>query len=71
MYADRKGWDIGALEVALTASRDEDGSTHIERRLSTDAALDDSQWDRLLEIAGKTPVTRTLLAGASITTTRK
>ncbi len=44
MYADRKGWDIGALE--------------------------DGQWLKLLDIASKTPVTKTLLAGASITTRR-
>jgi putative redox protein len=71
MYADRKGWAIGALQVALTLARDDDGATHIERRLSSDAPLDAAQWDKLVEIAGKTPVTRTLLAGAAITTTRE
>ena len=71
MYADRKGWAIGALQVALTLAKDDDGATFIERRLSSDVSLDAAQWDKLVEIAGKTPVTRTLLAGAAITTTRE
>jgi putative redox protein len=71
MYADRKGWAIGALRVALTLDVDGTGGAHIARRLSSDAALDAAQWDRLLEIAGKTPVTRTLAAGATISTTRE
>jgi len=70
MYADRKGWSIGKFRVALTLDRDEDGNTSIARRLSSDAPLDSAQWDKLVEIAEKTPVTRTLRAGASITTTR-
>jgi putative redox protein len=70
MYADRKGWIIGTLKVALTLSRDAEGATFIYRTLDTDARLDDEQWLKLLEIASKTPVTKTLLAGASITTRR-
>ena len=71
MYADRKGWSIGALKVALTLHKDDDGGTHIARLLSSDAPLEAAQWDKLVEIAGKTPVTRTLRAGATITTTRE
>lgn len=70
MYADRKGWDIGALRVALTLSKDSEGATFIERTLDSDAKLDDGQWLKLLDIASKTPVTKTLLADASITTRR-
>ena len=70
MYAERKDWSIGALRVALTLFKGEDGTTRIERRLSSDATLDAAQWDKLLEIAEKTPVTRTLRDGASISTTR-
>lgn len=70
MYADRKGWNIGALLVALTLDKDTEGNTFIERTLSSDLPLDDGQWAKLIEIAGKTPVTRTLLTGAKISTTR-
>ncbi|HEY8265967.1 MAG TPA: OsmC family protein [Steroidobacteraceae bacterium] len=71
MYADRKGWAIEPLRVALTLHKDEDGNTFIARRLSSHAPLESAQWDRLLEIAGKTPVTKTVSAGATITTTRE
>jgi putative redox protein len=70
MYADRKGWNIGTLKVSLTLEKDADGKNLITRTLSTDAALDDTQWDKLIEIAGKTPVTKTLQAGATITAAR-
>ncbi len=70
MYADRKGWDIGRMRVALTLDKDAEGRAFIGRVLSTDATLSAAQWDKLIEIAGKTPVTKTLAAGAEITTTR-
>jgi len=70
MYADRKGWDIGAIKVVLTLSRDPSGNTHIDRSLDVDAPLTAEQWDKLLDIAAKTPVTRTLSAGVQIMTTR-
>jgi putative redox protein len=70
MYADRKGWDIGHMRVALTLDKDTEGRAFIGRALSTDATLSAEQWDKLIEIAGKTPVTKTLAAGAEITTTR-
>ncbi len=70
MYADRKGWNIGMLKVSLTLSRDEEGRTFIDRTLGSDASLDDEQWLKLLDIASKTPVTKTLLAGSSIATRR-
>ena len=70
MYADRKGWNIGTLKVALMLSKDTDGNTFIDRTLDSDARLDDEQWLKLLDIASKTPVTKTLLTGAKITTRR-
>ncbi len=69
MYADRKGWDIGVLRVELTLDKDADGNTFIGRILSSDAPLGAEQWDKLIEIANKTPVTRTLVTGTRITTT--
>jgi putative redox protein len=70
MYAEKKGWELGQLSVALTLTKDDDDNALIERTLQADGPLDDAQWARLLEIAEKTPVTRTLKAGASITTRR-
>lgn len=70
MYAERKGWELGEVSVELKLSKDHEGRAHIERVLHASGRLDDAQWQRLLEIAGKTPVTRTVLEGAPITTRR-
>ncbi len=70
MYAERKQWNIGKLHVALQLSKNSEGVASIERQISSDLALEDAQWQRLLEIAEKTPVTLTIKAGASITTQR-
>ena len=68
MYAERKQWNLGRLTVELQLLKNKEGETRIERQLASDAALDDAQWQRLLEIAEKTPVTLTLRAGATIAT---
>ena len=44
-------------------------SAGIERIVSCKNTLTVEQWEKLLNIAGKTPVTRTMLAGAKISTT--
>lgn len=71
MYAERKGWDLGAFRVELTLSKDREGNTSIERTLYSDSKLSPDQWDRLLEIAAKTPVTNTVRNGAKISTTHQ
>lgn len=68
MYAAKKGWDLGALRITLTLMKDPDGNTVIERLLHGDVVLSGEQWDRLLTVASKTPVTRTLAAGSLIST---
>ena len=70
MYAERKGWNLGEFRAELSYMRDEDGSAHIHRVLHSDQPLDDAQWQRLLEIAEKTPVTRTMRASTRITSER-
>jgi len=69
MYADRKGWVLGTIHVELDHYKEHDGSEHIERRLRFSAPLTDEQVAKLLEIVEKTPVTKTIKAGAPITTT--
>jgi len=70
MYAQRKGWNLGEFRAELELTRDDDGKIFIRRRLHSDQALSDEQWQRLLEIAGKTPVTKALREGAQITSER-
>jgi putative redox protein len=69
MYAGRKEWELGKITVGLRYTAAEDQKGRIDRRLSFSKPLTDEQTQRLLEIAGKTPVTRTLLAGITIETT--
>jgi putative redox protein len=70
MYAEKKGWELGELRVGLTLLKNREGDTAIERVLQASAPLDPAQWERLLDVAGKTPVTRTLQEGARISTRR-
>lgn len=64
MYAQRKDWDLGELEVDVDYESPEPGAsgTEIEVRIRTPAKLDDEQRRRLLAVAGKCPVHRTLTA---------
>lgn len=65
MYAARKGWETGHIEVDLTA-HDEPGVFVIERRLTFGAPLTDEQRTRLTEIAGRCPVSRRLTGTIAI-----
>jgi putative redox protein len=63
MYADRKEWELGQLEVAVEfteGSPDSPASFRVE--ISVPAELSDEQRERLLVIASKCPVHRTLAA---------
>lgn len=68
MYAGRKGWELGKITVGLRYTTRADDKAYIDRRLSFSKPLTTEQTARLLEIAGKTPVTRNLLAGIQIDT---
>src|SRR5450432_3382720 len=68
MYAGRKEWELGKITVGLRYSKDGDNKEHIDRRMSFSKPLSPEQKARLAEIAGKTPVTRTLLHGLTIET---
>ncbi len=70
MYAERKGWQLGTIHVDLELHKDDEGDTgRIARVVSFSAPLQPEQKARLAEIAEKTPVTRTIKAGAVIDTT--
>ncbi len=63
MYADRKGWDLGEVEVAAhftRATSDTPPRFKVEMRIP--AELSDDQRDRIVVIAHKCPVHRALLA---------
>lgn len=68
MYADRKGWDLGAIHVTLRHEKTAAGGDQIERDVTFGAPLTEEQRARIAEIAEKTPVTKTLKSGTSIRT---
>ena len=70
MYAQRKGWELGEFHAELRSDRDEDGRFHVHRVLHASAELSDAQWQRLLEVVEKTPVTLVMREGARITSER-
>jgi len=70
MYAEKKGWNLGEFRAELELTRDDDGEVQIHRVLHSDQPLSNEQWQRLLEIVEKTPVTRAMREGARITSER-
>jgi putative redox protein len=69
MYADRKGWTLGIIDMRLRMLKSKDGGERIEREIRFGASLTPEQRARLAEIADKTPVTKTIAHGAPIVTT--
>jgi putative redox protein len=71
MYADRKGWDVGKIHVTVTHHKDADTKRDVFTRTIafSSASLTEDSLTRLLEIADKCPVHKTLSESALITTT--
>ncbi|HEY7152059.1 MAG TPA: OsmC family protein [Solirubrobacterales bacterium] len=70
MYADRKGWELGDLEVDVEMEYGQSGvpqsfvvTLHLPRELS------EEQTERLREIAGRCPVHRALSGDREVTIT--
>jgi len=63
MYADRKEWELGRVEVAADFTEGTtDSPARFQVKISVPAELDDDQRERILVIAGKCPVHRALAA---------
>ena len=67
LYADRKGWPLQSVRVTLGGAT-EDTRYAITRRIILEGDLDSAQRQRLIEIANKCPVHRTLTGEVVITT---
>ena len=82
MYANRKGWPLDSIRVTLRHSRIHADDCahcettkgwigHIDREIELIGALDDSQRQRLLQIAHQCPVHQTLTSEIDISTSLK
>lgn len=69
MYAERKQWQLGRINVDARFARDDSGAESISRKITISGELSDEQIARLAEIADKTPVTKTVKRGTPIATT--
>lgn len=73
LYAERKGWDIGNVTVGLSIRWEKvegraDKRIVIDRVIESDRALTPEKQARLVEIAEKCPVHRTLMGDKTVAT---
>jgi len=67
VYAERKGWPLRDVHVTLTGNSGDAGFA-IDRQVTIDGDLDAEQRQRLIEIADKCPVHKTLMGEIRINT---
>lgn len=67
VYAERKGWPLRHVHVALSGATGDSGFV-ITRQIRLDGDIDAEQRQRLLEIADKCPVHKTLSGAINIQT---
>jgi putative redox protein len=72
LYADRKAWPLEAIEARVTHEVQPEATPRdlFRREVRLEGSLDETQRARLMEIAERCPVHRTLTAGSRIETTR-
>jgi putative redox protein len=71
MYAQHKGWDVGAVEVDVEVGYEGPVPTNFEVGLKLPAELDSEQRRRLLVIATKCPVHKVLAGEAHVNVTER
>lgn len=71
MYADRKGWDVGRLEVEVEMGYENTVPNSFDVTISLPPELDAEQRRKLLVIAAKCPVHKVLAGEATVTVTER
>ena len=67
MYADRKGWDLGKVEVEVDFTEsDKEMPAGFDVQIRIPEKLDDEQRKRILVIAGKCPVHRAIASTETV-----
>jgi putative redox protein len=67
MYAKRKGWDVGAVEVEVDVEYEGFVPTSFAATIRLPAGLGDDQRERLLTIARKCPVHKVMMGQTPVT----
>lgn len=62
LYAERKGWELGAVEVDVDWPNANEGGKKLAVEIRIPAELSDEQREKLVAIAGRCPVHRLLNA---------
>jgi putative redox protein len=71
MYADRKGWDVGAVEVDVDVAYDGTVPSTYAVALKLPPELSEEQRRRLLVVATKCPVHKVLVGEASVSVSER
>ena len=72
MYADRKKWDVSEIQLEIDVSWSaEEKKTSIIRKLLLKGNLDETQKNRMIDIANACPVHKMLTNNIEISTTLK
>lgn len=71
MYAERKGWDVGKIEVDVDYAYDGPVPSAFTVGVRLPPALSDEQRQRLLTVAARCPVHKVLAGEAKVTVTER
>lgn len=67
LYAARKGWDLGEVEVDVEVEYEKAAPRSFDVGIRLSGELDEEQRERVLTIAGKCPVHRVLVGEVPVT----
>ena len=62
MYTERKGWDVGKIDVSVSIEQDEEKTAHFTRTVSLERTPSEVDTQRIVAIANACP-THKLLSG--------
>ena len=71
MYAQRKGWDVGAVEVSAEVAYEGHAPASFDVTLRLPGSLTDAQKERLLGVAARCPVHKALAGATHVNVTER
>ncbi|MBT8327582.1 MAG: OsmC family protein [Bacteroidia bacterium] len=68
MYANRKEWDLGEIQVDVERIENDGEEPYLDKKIKIGGSMDDKQLERLKFIASKCPIHKLLLKAIDIRT---